>query len=93
MVEPPVNRLPYLVEGAEVDEPARVRVHGAEGGDLDFERMPVESRTFVPFGNPGEPVRSLEPELVNEPNRMRIDPGPILRRLVSVRNGLRDCVA
>src|SRR5687768_17399018 len=54
VIELVVEGLPQLVEVAEVDEPAGVRVDGTGDRELDLEGMAVKPRALVPLGDVGE---------------------------------------
>lgn len=48
----------------EVHHPAELWIHGSVDIDDHSERVPVETRTFVPVRNVGKPVSGFERELL-----------------------------
>src|SRR4051794_32914437 len=66
VVEYVVERRPYVVEIAEVHEPAGVWIHWAGDGQLDPEAVPVEPGALVAGGHFRQAVSGFETKLMNQ---------------------------
>src|SRR5690606_12095935 len=66
MIELLPERLPDVVDDAEVDEPSRLRIDGASDGELDLERVAVEAPALVTIRHVRQEVGRLEAEFVDQ---------------------------
>jgi hypothetical protein len=73
VIEALVERLPGVVDDAEVDEPPGLWIDRPRDGELDFEGMPMKALALVPRRHIGESVGGLKAEFVDESDLQAFD--------------------